>query len=192
MLDEWQLRQQLSGGNMAKRFAEVVQPGIQVAPTGASEGLMSLADRLEAFQSFGSRITGIAAQTAQEQAVKRGVQSAQQVVLEKESGITKAPKMKEERFFGGIEAAAHNKALRSAYLASLDNDNRESINAIFIENSDSVIEFNEQANAYKKGVLKGVDPFLRREVAIDLDRKISLSRSKVLENQTERQEKNLK
>jgi len=106
--------------------------------------------------------------------------TAQGVQLEKgEEGTTKAPAFKKEGFLGSIEAQAHNKTLRNAYLASLNNDNREAIANLETANPDEITLFNDAANGYKRGVLNSVDPVSRAAVEQDLNNKITSARIRV-------------
>lgn len=161
---------------MARRFEETVQLQRQNLATGFAAGALSLADQLEGFKQQ-------QAASARERAVQRGAATAAEVPLETEiiagREVTRAPKQKEKRFIGSVEINAHNKALRSAYLASLDNDNREAIANIQLENPDNVIKFNEAVEGYRKGVLATVDPSARQLVAQDLDDKITATRIRV-------------
>lgn len=161
---------------MARRFEETVQLQRQSLATGFVAGALSLADQLEGFKQQ-------QAASARERAVQRGAATAGAIPLETEiiegREVTKAPKQKEKRFIGSIEINAHNRALRSAYLASLDNDNREAIAAIKAENSTDLIKFNEAISGYQKGVINSVDPTLRAAVAQDLEDKITSARISV-------------
>lgn len=172
---------------MAERFQRErgIRP-VQVQ-TGTAGAVRSLADRLEAFKSIGAAATQVGIAEHRKAAIKRGVQTAAQVPFERKDGVTQKPEFKEETFFGGIEAKAHNKALRAAYLASLDNDNRETVNRIFQTNPDNLIEFNEAIEGYKKGVINNVDPTVRGEVAADLERTISMARTRVQTNEINKQ-----
>lgn len=173
---------------MAERFQG--KQGIRQVQigTGTAGAVRSLADRLESFKQVGAAATQVGLQEHRIAATKRGVESAAQVPLTREGGVTQAPEFKEETFFGGIEARAHNKALRAAYLASIDNDNREQVNTIFQTNRDNLIGFNEAFEGYKRGVLKGVDPLVRQEAQINLDRAASFARQKVQTNEIQKQQ----
>ena len=136
--------------------------------SGAASGLMSLADRME---SFGSQALNFAKAELTEKAQKRGQESAAAVKPVKKGGITQTPEFKEEHFIGGVEIKAHNKALRSAFLASLSNDIRENIGRIQIESPDDIIQFNEKVTGLRKGILKGVEPQFRNDIAEFFDSK---------------------
>jgi len=165
---------------MAERFNQQVNLQPIDTRSGAASALLSLADRLEGFKQQ-------ALQKAGEQAIERGVKKAGQTELQKKDGITQVPSFKREGFFGSIEAQAHNKALKNAYIASLDNDNREAITRIATENPDNLINFNEQINSYRKAVIGSVDPSVRQLVQIDIDNKISSVRSKIQANEIQKQ-----
>ena len=174
------------------RFNETVQIQPMRAPSGAAQGAMSLADRLEAFKNVGYQALDIVAEHERGKSVKRGLKSAGEVEFVKDGGVTQSPKFKEESEYGGLEARTHNKALRSAYLASLDNDNREAVAGIFQENESDIIGFNEAIKGYTKGVLQGVDPSIRAQVKIDLERTASLTRINVQKNEKVKQEREAK
>ena len=165
---------------MAERFREQVNYRPIQTETGAASGMLSLAQKLEGFKNFAYQK---ASQIGQDRAIERGVTRAGQVQLEKdETGLTKSPQFEEKKFIGGVEVQAYNKALRNAYLASLDNDNREALNTIANENIDDVIGFNDKVESYKNSVLKGVDPSVRQIVTVDIERKISDYRQKIQTN----------
>jgi hypothetical protein len=174
---------------MAPRFQEKVpiQP-IQTS-TGTAQGMMSLADRLESFKSLSGAVIDVGVQKEKERAVQRGIKSAGEVELEKKEGITQAPEKKEKTFFGGIEAAAHNKALGAAYLASLSNDVREGIGRIEAENQDNLIGFNESIKGWAKGMLEGVDPSVRQELSLRINDRATTSRLAVQNATIEKQNK---
>ena len=149
-------------------FRETVNLRPVDATTGAASGLLSLADRIDA---FGQQALGVATAELTERATKRGQESAAAEKQVKKKGITQAPVLKEEHFIGGIEIKAHNKALRSAFLASLSNDIRENIGRLQIESPDDIIQFNEKVNGLRKGILQGVEPQFRNDVAEFFDSK---------------------
>lgn len=168
---------------MAERFNQKVQLQPIPTQTGAAQGLMSVAQRLEGFKS---QFMGTAVQAAKQ----RGISGAQQVEFEKQDGVTQAPEFKDVGFFGSVEAQAHNKVLKAAYLASLDNDNREAIARIGAENPDDLIKFNDQIAAYRNAVIKSVDPSIRQIVQQDLDKKIISTRTSVQRADIKKQREN--
>lgn len=158
------------------RFEEVINIRPQTAETGAVSGLMSLSQKLEQFQNVQNQITSGLLTAAGKQAEQRGVETGQKVILEKEKGITKAPKFKKKRFIGSIEINAHNKALRAAYLSSINNDIREGVAKIQTENPDNLINFNESVSSFAKGMINTVDPSVRELVSGALDERITTGR----------------
>lgn len=134
---------------MAKRFQDQVQIG-QIDTSSGARGFLSLSDRLEGFKQ------------QQFAATDRAISVAQ-----------------EEKRIKTNEEIKHQKALRDGHIASINNDNRESVARIEAENPDNLIGFNESAEGYRRGVLKGVDPSLRLIVEQDLDNKITSARIKV-------------
>lgn len=161
---------------MAERFRDKVNIQPVRTDTGQAQTLMSLVDRLENFKNFAYQK---AVDIGTERAVSRGVSEAEKVQLEEVDGVTKAPEFKEKKFIGGVEISAYNKTLRNAYLVSLDNDNREALAKIASENPDDLINFNDASEAYKKGVVKSVDPSVRAAVQQDLDQKITNYRIRI-------------
>lgn len=175
---------------MAERFKERVNIQPIDTRTGGAQGVMSLVQKLEAFKGMAQ---AQAVKVGTERATKRGAEAAGQVELQRdEKGVTKAPKFKEKKFIGSIERQAYNKTLRNAYLSSLDNDNRGAISKIASENPDDILNFNDQVEAYRKGVLSGVDPSVREIVQIDLDRKISSLRVRIQDADIKKQVKKSK
>lgn len=154
------------------RFTETVNIQTQDLSTGAASGLETLSGKLEVFKQAAQR-------KVEAGKIKRGIESAKKVKLQKEQGITQAPEFKEPSIIGGVERKAHNKALRSSYFASLNNDNRQFIEKFRAENPDDLIGFNESSEAYRKAVLSSVDPVSRQLVSEDLDSKITSARIRV-------------
>ena len=161
----------------AKRFTDQVSIQSQNLSTGFVQGSNSLINRLQSFKQSTERLVDVVE-------TKRGQEEAQQVQLQKEGGITQAPKKKEvgiaEKILtGGVSANAYNKSLETAYLASLGNDTKEAINSIEAENPDNTLKFNEKAQGYVKGLLKGVDPSVQQQVAQFAETQVSNSRIRV-------------
>lgn len=178
-----------------KRF----QDQVQIRPidinlrTGAARGMMSLAERLGAFERLGQGIAQAGFKSRAEAQVERGVERAGEVALRTPEGeLVKDVPFQEETFFNKREAKAYNKALASSYMASLANDNREEITKIFLKNQNNVRRFNDKVKAYYNGVVSGVDPLIKQEVAQDLEKRISLYREKVQINEAEKNKKNSK
>lgn len=170
----------------AKRFTDQVGIQQQNLSTGFTQGASGLLNRLNQFKKSTDRLI-----TTTE--TKKGQEEAQQVNLEKETvegslgrehQVTSKPKKKESGFFedvfsGGAGTAQYNKALETAYLASLGNDTKEAISAIEAENPDNILGFNEKAEGYAAGVMATVDPAARQQVKQFIDGQVSNSRSRV-------------
>lgn len=101
----------------------------------------------------------------------------------------KEPEFKKEGFFGKIPARAYNEGLRSAYIASIDRDNREELARITAENHSDLSTFNDQVEAYRASTLNNVDPTARQVVQDSIDSLISSSRIKVQNNEIEKTHK---
>jgi hypothetical protein len=157
---------------MAERFRETINLQPVDTRTGAAQAALSLADQLEDFKT-------LATQAAGQQALERGTTRAAGTELVTKDGITQAPKLDKVGFFGSIEATAHNKALRGAYLASLSNDITESVNRLETENPADLLNFNDSVRGLSKGILSGVDPSARQDVSVFLDGKITAARTRV-------------
>lgn len=157
---------------MVKRFTETVDIRQQNLSTGAAQGIMSLADRLEGFsqQSF---------QLAQNLGQKEGIRQAADVeIQDDEEGIAQAPEKRKMSFTdvlltGGAKTKAYNESLRDGYLASLENDLRRELAELELENPDSITQYNEKVQGLVGGVLKGVDPEVRPAVQQFLDRQVT-------------------
>lgn len=156
---------------MAKRFIETVPIVSQNLSTGAAQGLLSLADRLESFkQSTKAVQTQIGTRLGQEEAAQTPIETKKVDGQE----ITVAPKprkptLKDILLFNGTQTRSFNRTIQAGYLASLSNDNREAVANIMAANPDNVLTFNEAMSGYSKGVLQGVEPALRPSVAQQLD-----------------------
>lgn len=163
---------------MVKRFTDVVNIQPQSLSTGFVEGSGSLVNRLRQF----GKTTDALVEAVETQ---RGQEEAQQAISEgqfesKEAGAV-------ERFLtGGVATKQYNKAVQTAYLAGLSNDAREQISLIEAQNPDNIIQFNEKAGGYIKGVLDEVDPAVRDQVAQYLDTQLTNSRIRVHGNAIKR------
>lgn len=147
--------------------------------TGAAQGFLSLADRLQQFKSLGDTVTRAGVGEFKKEAASRGAASGAAVPITREDGVTQIPKFKEETFFGGIEAKAHNRALRSSYLASLKNELRTGVARIESENPDNLIGFNEAIKGYSNAMLNTVDPSVKGALAGAIDDRVTSSRISV-------------
>lgn len=145
---------------MAKRFQEQV-PISNVDVSSGASSFLSLADRLDAFKGTALNVAATALSS---------IRAEERSQLRLSDAEAEAKKKEQDK---------HNKALRDAHIASINNDNRESIARIESENSGSLTGFNDAAEGYSKGVLAGVDPSLRLIVEQDLDNKITSSRIKI-------------
>lgn len=147
---------------------------------GFEQASNSLLNRLNSFSKDAQAF-------ATSKSIEKGIEQASSVSLEKEGGITQAPKKRkagiaETILTGGITTKAYNKSLETAYLASIGNDTKEAIAAIEAENSDNIGQFNEKVNGYASGVLKGVDPSIRGQVEQFVNNQVSNSRTRVHRN----------
>jgi hypothetical protein len=162
---------------MAKRFSETVNIQQVDTRTGVTQAASSLSDRLS---QFSSQLAQKTAAVSQQRSAERGAVSGGGVQLRDEQGQLTTPEFKEKpQFIGGIEVAAHNKALRARYLSELNNDNRVSVSEIVANNPDNLLNFNDAANGYRDGVLKGVEPSVRGAVSEDLNNMITSARIRV-------------
>lgn len=156
---------------MAQRFDETVNIQTINTQSGAAQGAYSLAARLEAFKAPISNIQSVIG-------VKRGQAKAAEEEIETKTvngqEVAVEPKKKKASIadlllFNGAETQSYNQTLRNGYLAQLSNDNREAITNIMSQNPDNVTGFNTSAEGYINGVLEGVDPAVRTQVAAQLD-----------------------
>lgn len=165
---------------MVKRFEETVTIQPQNLSTGFVQGQNTLLNRLQTFKQSTEQLIG-AVET------RRGAAEAQQVTLEKEGGITKAPKKRElgiaeTILTGGVSTRQYNKSLQTAYLASLANDVKVGVSAIEDENNNNIAQFNDKVSGFASGTLQKVDPAARQQTQIFLDNQISNSRRRVHRN----------
>lgn len=151
------------------RFDQRVQLGQQNLSGGSASTFMQLGDTL----------AGISSQVAQkvgQDISQDSFQAGQESLVAGEK-----PQFKPERFIGGIEATNFNKGLRNAYVASVSNDAREALNQIELDSPNDVIAYNQQAEAYKSGVMKELDGPAGSIVQQQLDNSISMGRTRVQE-----------
>ena len=166
---------------VAERFGQRVNIQPVATGTGAAQATLNLADRLEQFKTQ-------AIGTAEESAIKRGQEQAAKVELKKwKEGITERPEFKEVGIFGRVEALAHNKSLRAAYVSSVNSDIQLGVERIKNEHPDDVIAFNEKVEGLRKGIVQGVDPSVRQAAITALDNRIGLARIAVQKNTIEKQ-----
>jgi hypothetical protein len=158
---------------MAERFAETINIRPVSTGTGAAEGLLSISDELQSFKRDMQ-------ERNRQEAIARGKATAQATSLGRdEQGITKAPELEKPAFIGSIEIAAHNKALRASYLASLDSDIRNNVSRIKAENPDNLTRFNDQVAGFAKGVISSADGEVRNLVANTLNQRVASARASV-------------
>lgn len=139
------------------KFQQNLNPS-RLAVGAGSEGLMQLAQSL---QSLRGTATGVAA--------------------------TALTQIRAEDAAKAKEMERHNKSLRDAYLAGINNDNRETISQLELESETDLQMFDQKANAYAKGVLAEVDPSARLLVSQDLDSKITDARIRIREKAIKQQ-----
>lgn len=159
------------------RFQE--QESIRKINTGLGfeQASNSLLNRLNSFSREAQVFTT-------KKAIEKGIKQAASVGIEREGGVTKAPKKREASIAetiltGGVTTKAYNKSLETAYLASLGNDTKEAISAIEAENPDNIAAFNEKAQGYINGVMKSVDPSVRIQAQQFAENQVLNSRMRV-------------
>jgi len=156
---------------MAKPFSETVNIQPQTVATGQPQALMTLSQKLDDFSSFTAQ--KVAAKQVEEATIK-GQQAG---IAQQQAG---GPlELKEETFIGGISKKAFNQAAREGYVKSLENDIRENVNSIALNNKDNLLGFNTEIDAFAKGVLEGADPSIRSAVELSIDSKISQARPQI-------------
>jgi hypothetical protein len=171
-----------------KRFQETVnlQPGI--VSSGAAQGMASLSQRLQEFKQLGAGVAQMGFEARAEKEIQKGVEQAEAVEQRDEKGKLKQPEFQESGLFDRHKTQAYNETLGAAYQASLNNDNREKLKELYLKNESNVLAFNDSAKKYFQGVVAEVDPYIRADVAADLEQGISLYREKVQTNQFKKDE----
>jgi len=168
---------------MAERFTDQVSIQRQDLGTGAAQGLSPIIRRLEAFSESTDLLT-------RKIGARRGANQAAEVKQETVDidgqKVAAAPQFRKRTIgdallFGGQEAAAYNKAIESGYLSALENDLREGIAKIELENRDDLISYNEKVAGFTKGVLGEVDPSSLAIVEQALDGMVTNGRIRVQE-----------
>ena len=157
---------------MAKPFNEQVNIQPQTISTGQPQALMSLSQKLDDFSSF---TANVAAKKTIEKASIAGQQAG---VAQQKGG--EALQLKEETFIGGISKKAYNNAARESYVKSLENDIRENITQIGLDNPDNPTAFQSAINAFSKKTIEGADPAIRSQVELSIDSKVSQARPRVM------------
>ena len=164
-----------------KRFDQIVNIQPQSTRTYAENTIAPLVQRLEEFNAIQAQIvTTQLIPRLQQKAVERGEKSAGKYKFSiNEMGITQPPEYKKERFIGGIEIKAHNKALRAAYVSSITSDIREGIELARSMAPADVNKFNELALTHAYAMLNESDPSIKGYVSAELDRQITNNRISV-------------
>jgi len=166
-----------------KRFSETVNLQPVDVRSGQTEGLRSLSERLDDFEHMGAQMAQHGFQRRAEEKAQLGIERAGEVELRGPGGDLLQPQFEEPGLFNQHEVKAYNATLADAYKASLDNDNREALGRIYVDNKSDLLSYNDAAKGYTKGVVGNVDPSMRAEVAADLEREVSIGRTKVYANQ---------
>ena len=163
----------------AKRFTNQVGIGKQNLSTGFVQGSNSLRNRLQEF----SQVTKQASKVLETQ---RGQEEAREAIAEGKAEPGKFKRKEagtmERMLTGGTAAKEYNKALETAYLASLGHDIQEKINEYKVKNIDDIIKFNNDVGGYLTGLYKEVDPLVLNDVKNYAEAKVSQSRMDVHKN----------
>ena len=133
---------------------------------------------LRALAGLSSDIGDLAFGEAKKQAEKRGRLEGARAGLEAQ-GLDEPLILEEEGFIGSIETEAYNKSLQSAYLASLDNDNRTEIARIADENPNDTAAFDQLTSSYASAVLSNIDPSAAPAAQLTMNTLISTARQKI-------------
>lgn len=163
---------------MVKRYFQEEQLRPVNMNTGAAGGMLSLADRLQAFGQQTDQLAGAIG-------AKIGQKEAQEVEYTKnEEGITQAPEYRKTGVIdglltGGARNKTYNATVRDGYLASLENDLRANLSEIEQTNRDSLTTYNEEVEGLINGVLQGVDPESRPAVQQFLDTQVTNARIRI-------------
>ena len=157
---------------MAKPFQEQVNIQPQTISTGQPQLLMSLSEKLDNFAA--DRAQEIAQKQIQEATIK-GQQAG--VAQQKAGGPLE---LKKKTFIGGISKDAFNKAAMEGYVKSLENDVRENLQQIEIDNPDDPNAYQIAVDAFAKKTIEGADPSIRPQLELSIDSKISQSRPRVI------------
>ena len=151
--------------------------------TGLPEATMSLVQKLDQFDSQLQQFAGAGFAQRAENEEQAGAEEAEAAQLRDKEGKLKPPPFKESGLFDRHRTRAYNATISAAYQASLSNDNREKLSELYITNKYNPLGFNDKANAYYNGVVSNVDPYIRAEVAQDLERSMSAYRVQIRANQ---------
>lgn len=173
----------------ARRFSEPVQLQPQNMDTGAAQGIMNLANRLD---QFASTIKAESTRAGARVGAREGAAAELGTTQVDGREITAAPKRREASLLdiiatGGERTSAYNKAVGSSYIASLSNDNRQALADIELTNPDDMAAYNIKVSGYRKGVMENVDPVLRGAVNQQLDDLHTSGQIRVNQRAVERQ-----
>ena len=152
---------------MAKRFKEQLQIAPQSFDMG-SEGAYS------ALSSIGQRLASFEDEMVQKRVQKaklRGVEEARATELQKIGGVTQRPEKREVGFFGKYQDEAYNATILDSYVASVDTDMMNSVNAIYADHQDDVIGLNEALDGFWAGFKKAIDPAIVGEASLSFNAK---------------------
>jgi hypothetical protein len=166
-----------------QRFRETVPIKQTDLGTGIPERTMSLVEKLHQFDNQLENFVGKGFELRAENEAQAGAEEAEATPQRDEEGKLQQPPFREEGIFDRHRTRAYNATLADAYKESQKNDNRENLSRIFLENSMDVAGYTASAEAYKTGVLKNVDPYIQADVGQELERSISIGKTKVQENQ---------
>jgi len=111
-------------------------------------------------------------------AKKKGLTEGAQAGLEAQKSGSELP-LKEGGFLGSIETDVYNEAVKNAYLASLDNDNRVEIARIAAENPDDLSAFDNLVSSYSNTVLANIDPEVQTAAELTMNTLISTARQRI-------------
>ena len=161
---------------MAEIFRPIVNIQPQTISTGSARQLLDLAGKLDQFSNQAAEFS------AKKQVAQATIEGAQAGIEQQQAG---GPLELKKSLFGGVGVTAFNEAARNGYLKSLDNDNIETITNIAGENETDLAGFNDAVESYSKGVMRGVDPASKAQVALSLDSMISRHRPKIQNAQAE-------
>ena len=157
---------------MAKPFQETVNIQPQTISTGQSQLFQSLGDKLNDFSVQQSQVL------AEKQIASAQLQGQQAGVAQQKAGGKL--ELKEETFIGGISKKAFNTAAREGYVKSLENDIRENLSQIALDNPDNPINYQIAVDAFSKKTVEGADPSIRAQLELSIDSKVSQSRPRVV------------
>jgi len=135
-----------------KRYSGKSSINVQSMDTGADVLANTMAGGFAKFKDIGLEYLN-------KKAIERGQESAGKTPLQKKNGVTQTPKYyNENNIIGSTERKAHNDALRSSYLSSLDVDVQTKISGLALKNEHDITAFNSQAEHFKETLMQEADP----------------------------------